>query len=129
MVISCPGGSYYNLSTWNEGVYLAKWMNDRGIACAVVKYRLPNGHWKVPLQDVQNAFRYCRFHAKEWGVSQIGVIGFSAGGHLASTVSTMYVDAVTKPDFSILIYPVISFSENVTHKGTKDNLIGEPRLP
>lgn len=126
MVISCPGGSYYNLSTWNEGVYLAKWMNDRGIACAVVKYRLPNGHWKVPLQDVQNAFRYCRFHAKEWGVSQIGVIGFSAGGHLASTVSTMYVDAVTKPDFSILIYPVISFSENVTHKGTKDNLIGEP---
>jgi acetyl esterase/lipase len=125
MVIACPGGSYYDLSTWNEGSYVAKWMNDRGIACAVVKYRLPNGHWRVPLQDVQNAFRYCRFHSKDWGVSQIGVIGFSAGGHLASTVATMYVDEITKPDFAILIYPVISFSEGITHKGTKDNLIGE----
>jgi acetyl esterase/lipase len=126
MVIACPGGGYESLSTWNEGVYVAKWMNDRGIACAVVKYRLPNGHWRVPLQDVQNAFRYCRFHAKDWGVSQIGVIGFSAGGHLASTVTTMYVDEITKPDFSILIYPVISFSESVTNRGTKDNLIGDP---
>ena len=125
MVIASPGGSYYNLSSWNEGSYLAKWMNDRGIACAVVKYRLPNGHWQVPLQDMQNAFRYCRFHAEEWGVRQIGVIGFSAGGHLASTVETMYVDEVTKPDFAVLIYPVISMTDGITHKNTKQNLLGK----
>ena len=124
MIVSCPGGGYGGLSVWNEGTYLAKWMNDRGIACAVVKYRLPNGHREVPLQDVQNAFRYCRHHATDWGVKQIGVIGFSAGGHLASTVTTMYTDSLTRPDFSVLIYPVILMDESATHKGTVENLLG-----
>ena len=77
MVITCPGGGYWGISTWNEGDYVAKWMNDRGIACAVVKYRMPNGHYQVPLQDVQNAFRYCRHHSQDWGIKQIGVMGFS----------------------------------------------------
>lgn len=124
LVISCPGGSYYNLSTWNEGIYVAKWMKERGITTCVLKYRLPNGHSQVPLLDVQNALRYCRAHAKEWGIDQIGVIGFSAGGHLASTVETMYVDSITRPDFSVLIYPVISMKNGITHPNTHGNLLG-----
>ncbi len=126
MVIICPGGGYGFVSLHNEGIYMAKWLNDRGIAGAVVKYRLPGGHSHIPLQDVQNAFRYCRHHAQEWGVSQIGVAGFSAGGHLAATVETMYVDAVTKPDFAILVYPVITMDDALTHKGSKSNLLGSP---
>lgn len=124
MVVACPGGGYANLSTWNEGLYAAKWMNDRGIACAVVKYRLPNGHKEVPLQDVQNAFRYCRHHSQEWGIKQIGVMGFSAGGHLASTVETMYVDSTTRPDFAVLLYPVILMDEKDTHQGSVNCLLG-----
>ena len=124
MVITCPGGGYWGISTWNEGDYVAKWMNDRGVACAVVKYRMPNGHYQVPLQDVQNAFRYCRHHSQDWGIKQIGVMGFSAGGHLASTAATMYVDSTTRPDFAALIYPVILMDEKATHQGSVDNLLG-----
>lgn len=124
MVLSTPGGSYKDLSSWNEGVYVAEWMLKRGITVGVVKYRLPHGHWTVPLTDVQNAFRYCRAHADEWGIDQIGIIGFSAGGHLASTATTMYTDSITRPDFSVLIYPVISTDPKVTHRNTKGNLIG-----
>lgn len=127
MVITCPGGGYLNVSSWNEGTYVAKWLNDRGIACAVVKYRLPNGHYEVPLQDVHNAFRYCRHHSEEWGVRQIGVMGFSAGGHLASTAATMYTDSTTRPDFSVLIYPVILMDEEATNHGTVNNLLGHAK--
>lgn len=124
MVIVCPGGGYSFVSSFNEGVYVADWMTARGIAVAVVKYRLPDGHWEVPLTDVQNTFRYCRAHAGEWGVTQIGIIGFSAGGHLAASATTMYTDAATRPDFSILIYPVISLDWSITHGGTRTSLIG-----
>ena len=124
MVIACPGGGYAGLSCWNEGTYAAKWLNDRNIACAVLKYRLPNGHREVPLQDVHNAFRYCRQHSEEWGIRQIGVMGFSAGGHLASTAETMYADSTTRPDFAVLLYPVIIMDEKATHQGSIDNLIG-----
>ena len=125
MIVVCPGGGYKNLSTFNEGAYVADWLIKRGISVCVVKYRLPNGHWNVPLNDVQNAFRYCRAHAQEWGVNQIGVMGFSAGGHLAASASTLFVDTVTRPDFSVLIYPVITMDLALTHKGTHDNLIGK----
>ena len=124
MIVVCPGGGYSFVSSYNEGIYVAEWMLEQGITLAVVKYRLPNGHWTVPLEDVQNTFRYCREHAGEWGINQIGVMGFSAGGHLAATALTMYEDAVTRPDFGILIYPVITFSSKVSHGGTHDNLIG-----
>lgn len=123
MVIVCPGGGYGIVSSYNEGLYVADWMLSKGITVAVVKYRLPNGHWEVPLTDVQNTFRYCRAHAEEWGVSQIGVMGFSAGGHLACSASNLFVDDVTRPDFSILMYPVITFGP-ATHGGTKKSLIG-----
>ncbi len=124
MVISCPGGGYEYVSAFNEGAYVADHFTKRGIAVCVVKYRLPNGHWRVPLTDVQNAFRYCRAHAAGWGIKQIGIIGFSAGGHLAASASTLFTDEVTRPDFSILVYPVITLEAGVTHQGSCDALIG-----
>ncbi len=124
MIVVCPGGAYINCSAANEGSRVADWCTKRGIAVCVVLYRMPNGHCRVPLTDVQNAFRYCRAHAGEWGVNKIGVMGFSAGGHLAASASTLFVDEVTRPDFSVLVYPVITFEEFVTHAGTRMNLVG-----
>ena len=128
MVVVCPGGGYSIVSTYNEGVYVADWMLERGITVCVVKYRLPNGHCKVPHADVENAFRYCRANAEKWGVKQIGVMGFSAGGHLAGTTSTRWTEQQTRPDFSILIYPVITMEPGFTHKGTRVNLITEKAM-
>ena len=125
MVVICPGGGYSIVSSYNEGIYAAAWFLERGITVCVVKYRLPNGHCKVPHADVENAFRYCRAHAAEWGVNQIGVMGYSAGGHLAGTTSTMWTEQQTRPDFSILIYPVITMEIGLTHKGTREKLITE----
>ena len=128
MIVVCPGGGYVIVSSYNEGVYVADWMLEKGITVAVVKYRLPNGHWTVPLDDVQNVFRYCRQHSEEWGVSKIGIIGFSAGGHLAASATTLYTDAVTRPDFSILVYPVIAMDGTPSHQGSKDYLLGKEEL-
>jgi len=121
MVIVCPGGGYGNLAVRHEGYQVAEWMAERGIATAVLFYRMPNGHNMIPLTDVQNAFRYCRYHAGEWGICSIGVMGFSAGGHLAASASVHYADSITRPDFSILIYPVISSGVSM-HRGTFQNL-------
>lgn len=125
MIVVCPGGGYRYAASFREGLYVAEWMLERGITVAVVKYRIPNGHCTVPLTDVQNTFRYCRAHAQEWNVDQIGVMGFSAGGHLAASASTLWVDEITRPDFSVLIYPVITMEIGVTHKGTRERLIKE----
>lgn len=122
MVIMTPGGGYQHLSTFNEGVYGSKWLTDRGVTVAVLKYRLPNHHHTIPLDDVQNAFRYCRYHAAEWGVNKIGVMGGSAGGHLASSASTMWVDEITRPDFAVLIYPRITLRRG-ENCDTKDWLL------
>lgn len=124
MVIVCPGGGYVVVSSVNEGSCAAKWLTDRGITAAVMKYRLPAGHDNVPLTDVLNAFRYCRGRSEEWGIRQIGVMGFSAGGHLASTVSNYYTDDMTRPDFAVLLYPVITFETGVTHQGSVNSLVG-----
>ena len=128
MVIVCPGGGYSIVSSYNEGLYVAEWMLEKGITVAVVKYRLPNYNHKVPYTDVANTFRYCRANAEKWGVEKIGVIGFSAGGHLAATASTLWTDEVTRPDFSILIYPVITLTPGTTHHGTHKNLLGENNM-
>lgn len=128
MVVVCPGGGYSILSTYNEGLYVADWFLSKGITVCVVKYRLPNFNHTVPYADVANAFRYCRANAESWGVKQIGVIGFSAGGHLAATASNLWTDAVTRPDFSILIYPVITLTPGTTHHGTHKNLLGENNM-
>ena len=128
MVVVCPGGGYSIVSSYNEGLYAADWFLSKGITVCVVKYRLPNHNHTVPYADVANAFRYCRANAEGWGVKQIGVIGFSAGGHLAATASNLWADAVTRPDFSILIYPVITITSGITHHGTHKNLLGEKKM-
>lgn len=124
MVVMCPGGGYAVVCTYGEGLYAASWLLDKGYAVAVAKHRMPNGHWTVPLEDMQNIFRYCRAQCILWGVSKIGVMGYSAGGHLAASVSTLYVDAATRPDFSILFYPVITFTGDCVEPGTRRNLLG-----
>lgn len=124
MIIVCPGGGYVFGSTLNEGQYAAKWLLEQGVAVAVVKYRLPNRNRYVPLDDVQNAFRYCRSHAQQWKVKKIGVMGFSAGGHLAASAATLFVDETTRPDFAVLIYPVITLDRTLTHMGTRTFLLG-----
>ena len=128
MVIVCPGGGYSIVSSYNEGLYVADWMLEQGLTVCVVKYRMPNFNHKVPYSDVANAFRYCRANAEKWGVKTIGIIGFSAGGHLAATATTLWDDAETRPDFSILIYPVITMNPGTTHHGTHKNLLGESRM-
>jgi acetyl esterase/lipase len=138
-VIICPGGAYGRLATGHEGIQVAKWFNSLGISAFVLKYRLPSDSIMKdktigPLQDAQEAMRLVRRNAKDWKINpnKIGIMGFSAGGHLASTLSTHYNDKVyapsdttsARPDFSILIYPVISMDKAITHQGSKDNLLG-----
>ena len=129
-VVICPGGGYGILAYDWEGTDIAKFLNAYGIAAIVLKYRLPDSVSstapnQVPLLDAKQAMRLVREHAKEWNInpSKIGVMGFSAGGHLASTLSTHYEED-SKPNFSILIYPVISMDKNITHGGSRNNLIG-----
>lgn len=122
MVIVCPGGGYLTVCERKEGSNTAKWLTDNGISVCVVVYRVPNGKKLVPLVDVMNAMRYCRAHAEEWGIEQIGIMGFSAGGHLAAYASNCFDDSITRPDFSILIYPVIDLYH---HEGTGHELVGD----
>ena len=138
-VVICPGGGYSGLAHDKEGDKIAIWLNSIGISAFVLKYRLPSDiimsdKTVGPLQDVQEAIRTLRRNAKEWHLDEnkIGIIGFSAGGHLASTASTHYNDKVyesdktsARPDFSMLIYPVISMEDGITHNGSKVNLLGK----
>ena len=127
-VVVCPGGGYSGLAYDHEGIMVAKWLNEEGIAAFILKYRMPNKHKDVPLSDAQQAIRYVREHASEYGVnvSKIGICGFSAGGHLASTASTHFSTSGTssRPDFSILFYPVVTMTK-LTHGGSRNNLLGE----
>ena len=139
-VIICPGGGYWVLAAGHEGVDVAKAFNDMGVTAFILKYRLPNdaimeNKKDGPLQDVQQAFKVVRERAAEFGIDpdKTGIMGFSAGGHLAATASTQFGREVIanpkhtslRPDFSILIYPVISFSDSLTHMGSRINLIGK----
>lgn len=124
-IISCPGGGYIDVWDKTEGYSLADWYNEMGIVYAVLKYRLPNGHREVPLDDVQKAMRMMRERASEYGFKWLGVQGNSAGGHLAAMASTHYVDAATRPDFTVLFYPVITLDASRTHSGTLHNLLGD----
>ena len=124
MILICPGGGYNELMFRSEGTYAAQALTARGYAIGIICYRMPTGNGEIPLTDVQNAFRYCRHHAKEWGISQIGIMGMSAGGHLAAMASTRYVDAATRPDFTILFYPVISADPGLIHIGSFRRLTG-----
>lgn len=127
-VVICPGGGYSGLAIEHEGVMFAKWLNEQGITAAILKYRMPNKHKEIPLDDAQQAIRYVREHAGDLGIDadKVGIAGFSAGGHLAATASTHYAikGTSTRPDFSILFYPVITM-EVATHGGSKLNLLGD----
>jgi acetyl esterase/lipase len=139
-MVVCPGGGYGHLAIDHEGEQIAEWLNSIGVTAAVLEYRhraKGYGH-PAPMQDVQRAIRTVRANAEVWGVDpqRVGVLGFSAGGHLASTAATHF-DAGTvnsedpverqscRPDFAILCYPVIAFNEPYTHKGSQRNLLGE----
>lgn len=142
-VVICPGGGYGILAYDWEGVDIASMLNAQGIAAIILKYRLPEDASNVeprlsPLLDASRALRLTRFHAAEWGINpnQIGVMGFSAGGHLASTLGTHFdagdsssKDPVerlsSRPDFMVLIYPVISMIDGITHNGSRENLLGK----
>ena len=143
-VLIIPGGGYYGLWFDKEGIEVANWLNGLGISAFVLKHRVP--HWeskdcrsKVALEDAQRSIRIIRNNAKEWDINpnKIGVLGFSAGGHLASTLSTHHDNGLngselkidkksSRPDFSILVYPVITMQDTpYTHMGTRKNLLGE----
>lgn len=126
-IIMCPGGGYGGLAISHEGYDMAPWFNTQGITYVVLKYRMPNGHYEVPLSDAEQAIRLVRQHAAEWGVNpqRVGIMGASAGGHLAASLATLYSSEKTRPDFQILFYPVISMLKGVTHGGSRKNLIGE----
>jgi acetyl esterase/lipase len=139
-VIICPGGGYGILAFDKEGTRVAEELNKWGITAFVLKYRLPDDTTNIdrsvaPLQDAQQAVRFVRSKATEWGLKKdkIGIMGFSAGGHVASTAATHFnrkADTTNKdtisvrPDFAVLIYPVISFDSTITHKGSRNNLVG-----
>jgi len=142
-VVICPGGGYWILAYDYEGTDVAKYFNSIGVAAVVLKYRLPTyGNCKVPykapLMDAQRAMRLVRQHAAEWNINpnKIGIMGFSAGGHLASTLGThfdygdkMSEDSVERqscrPDFMILMYPVVSFVDSCAHVGSREALLGK----
>ncbi len=127
-IIICPGGGYSGLAMDHEGKQVGEWLVKQGITGIVLKYRLPNKNKNVPLEDAQQAIRYARENAKELNINpeKVGILGFSAGGHLASTASTHFSTqgTSTRPDFSILFYPVITM-ETATHGGSRRNLLGE----
>jgi acetyl esterase/lipase len=144
VVIVCPGGGYQNLSMEKEGTDIARWLNSIGVSAFVLRYRLgPKYHHPIELGDAQRAIRMVRSRAAEFRISpdRVGIMGFSAGGHLASSAGTHFdtgnasaTDPVeqmaSRPDFLILAYPVISFL-NYTHQGSKNNLLGanpDPKL-
>ena len=124
-VLACPGGGYIALAMQHEGSSMAMFYNRLGITLVVLQYRMPNGHSEIPLSDGEEAMRYIRRHAAEWGVDphKVGVQGASAGGHLAASLATLYSSEETRPDFQILYYPVISMKPGITHAGSRSFLI------
>lgn len=147
-VVVCPGGGYGGLAYDWEGSDFAGWLNSHGIAAIILTYRLPvdgdvaHQKWLCPLLDAQRAIRLTRAHAADWGINpaKIGIMGFSAGGHLASTAGTHFdagdakaADPIehlsSRPDFMILVYPVITMDAGVTHGGSRANLLGENPSP
>jgi acetyl esterase/lipase len=125
-VVICPGGGYQGLAMDHEGYDWAPFFNSKGIAVVVLKYRMPHGHDKVPRTDAEQAIRLVRQNARSWNIrtNEVGIMGSSAGGHLASTVAT-HAAADAKPDFQILFYPVITMNRASTHLGSHDNLLGK----
>ena len=125
-VVICPGGGYSHLSMSNEGYDWGEFFNEQGVAAIVLKYRMPKGHHEVPVSDATEAIRQVRANASTWHINPdaIGIMGFSAGGHLASTIATHVTDSI-RPAFQILLYPVISMNPQFTHKGSLTGFLGK----
>lgn len=125
-VVICPGGGYGFLAMDHEGYDWAPFFNREGIAAIVLKYRMPRGNCEVPVSDAEEAMRLVRRNAKQWNINpqQVGIMGSSAGGHLASTIAT-HATGDAAPNFQILFYPVITMDPAFTHQGSHDNLLGE----
>lgn len=142
-VLICPGGSYKTVATYHEGSLVAQWFKEQGFVAAVLYYAFPSGHPEIPLSDAQQGIRYLKEHhySIQSNPNHVGVVGFSAGGHLAAFVSTAFnhddIDvalpekrAESRPDFSILFYPVITMTEEpYVHEGSRDNLLGSSPTP
>ena len=124
-VVCCPGGGYSHLAMDKEGHQWAPFFNTQGIAFIVLKYRMPHGDRMVPISDAEEAVRTVRRNASEWHINpdDVGIMGFSAGGHLASTIAT-HSKGDAAPNFQILFYPVITMDPGFTHKGSHDNFLG-----
>lgn len=125
-LVVCPGGGYDHHSLEWEGSRVGQWLSDNGYTVAVLKYRLPAGESNIPSDDSREAITFLRSHADSLGIdpSKVGIMGFSAGGHLAATTATLS-DSLSRPDFQVLIYPVITMENGITHAGSRRNLIGE----
>jgi acetyl esterase/lipase len=125
-VVICPGGGYSGIAVEKEGIEIAKWFNSKGVSAFVLYYRMPNRHFEIPVKDALTAIELVRKQSKKMGLhkNRIGIMGFSAGGHLASTAGTQFTSAVNRPDFMILGYPVISMKMGITHTGSRRQLIG-----
>ncbi len=127
--VVCPGGGYVRHVMDREGWPIAAWLNENGIAAILLQYRLPKGRPGVPLLDAQEAMRAVRANAREWGIDphRVGILGFSAGGHVASSAATRFT-ADARPDFAVLVYPVVTMGEK-THAGSKKELLGPDPSP
>lgn len=125
-VVDLPGGGYSLLATSHEGWDWAPYFNDMGIALAVVEYTMPKGNRELPYRDAVAAVKMMRDSATAWGINpqEVGIMGSSAGGHLATTVAT-HAPAEERPDFQILFYPVVSMKKGLTHGGSRSNLLGK----
>ncbi|WP_240737364.1 alpha/beta hydrolase [Hymenobacter metallicola] len=143
-IIICPGGGYGRLAMDHEGTDVAKRLNEMGITAFVLKYRLPNDQSQpdkttAPLLDAQQALRLVRQRATEFGINpvRVGIMGFSAGGHLAATAGTHFAkpagdtkdNTSVRPDFQVLVYPVISFTDSLAHGGSRKSLLGDSPTP
>lgn len=125
-VVICPGGAYGFLAMDHEGHQWANYFKSQGITAVVLKYRMPHGHYLIPAEDVEEAIRLVRRHASEWHVksNDVGIMGSSAGGHLATTVAT-HAKGDGAPNFQILLYPVVTMEPQFTHAGSRENLLGK----
>jgi acetyl esterase/lipase len=141
-IVICPGGGYGALAMQHEGHDVARWLNSIGVAGIILKYRYAPYRHPIPLRDAQRAIRTVRHRAKEWHIDpgRVGILGFSAGGHLASTAATHFEEGQpyshiplerqsSRPDFAVLCYPVISFTTKYTHAGSRNNLLGKEPDP
>ena len=125
-VVICPGGGYQTLAMDSEGRDWAPFFNNMGIAAIVLKYRMPNGNKDVPISDAEEAMKLVRRKAAEWRIkpNEVGIMGASAGGHLASVVATR-ATGDARPDFQILLYPVITMQPGLTHRGSRERFLGK----